>query len=343
MFRLNADAAMFKRSLSTDNMLHAERVVSPVETMTHEFLQRSQRLSDLLVFSRVVEMQGFSAAARALGLSKSTVSKHVHRLETGLAVTLLHRTTRKLSLTDAGRLLYAHAEPIVRLGSGAEEAMAGLSVKATGTLRMAASPAYAQHVLAPLLPEFHRRNPEVHIELRVADRFIDPVEEGVDLVVRLQDRPDESLAGRPLHACPFVVCASPDLPGLRAVGEPADLATFACLSFSRSRGVEHEPALWRFQHAQGRRASVQVAGPVTVNSSDVVRTMALNRLGVGLLPLFAVADDLANGRLVALLPEWTPEGPFGAIAWALWPPHRHMAPKLRAMIDFLVEVLGARS
>lgn len=176
-----------------------------METVGEDFVRQSQRLTDLLVFVKVVEAQGFSAASRELGIGKSTVSKHVQRLEHSLSLTLLRRTTRRLSLTDAGRLLYEHAEPIARLGSGAMQAMSSLAQRPVGTLRMSASPVYAQHVLAPLLPDFQRRYPEVRVELQLSDCYVDPWEEGVDLVIRLQDAPDPNLAGRPLQTCPFVV------------------------------------------------------------------------------------------------------------------------------------------
>jgi DNA-binding transcriptional LysR family regulator len=310
-----------------------------METVGEGFAQHAQRLTDLLVFVKVVEVQGFSAASRELGIGKSTVSKHVQRLERTLSLTLLHRTTRRLSLTDAGRLLYEYAEPIARLGSGAMQALAGLASRPVGTLRMSASPAYAQHVLAPLLPEFLGRYPEVRVDLQLSDRYVDPWEDGVDLVIRLQDAPDPNLAGRPLQRCPFVVCAAPTLPRLAAIHAPSDLSDFSCLAFSRG-GEVATPRTWRFRNAAGQVEAVEVRAPVAVNSSDVVRELVAHRMGVGLLPRFAVEADLAAGRLVHVLPELEPEGVFGSMVWALWPPHRHMAPRQRAMVDFLAERLG---
>lgn len=303
--------------------------------LTHAL--QTQQLADMVVFAKVVETASFTAAAQALGLNKSAVSKQVQRLEQGLSARLLQRTTRKLSLTEAGQALYEHAEQVARLAGAAQDAVSQLASRPTGLLRMTASAAYGAHVLAPLLGEFHRRHPEVRLALTLVDRHVHLTEEGVDLAIRLTERPDETLAGRPLHRCGFVVCASPAFLRKVAVRQPTDLAGLPCLAFA---AAGPGPGTWRFERQGHPAVDVAVSGPVSVNSSDAVREMVLAGMGLGLLPHFVVRRDLARGDLRTVLPRWQVRGSFGATAWALWPAQRQVPPKLRAMVDFLFERLG---
>lgn len=300
--------------------------------MDDSFLHQSQRMADLLVFAKVVETGGFTAAAAALGLGKSAVTKQIQRLERGLAVTLLHRTTRRMTVTEAGRLLYEHANSMVRVAEDAAASLSSLTSRPAGRLKMTASVAYGKHVLAPLLPAFHRQHPDVQVELLLLNRHVDLWEEGLDLAIRLTDDPPASLAGRPLHTFDFVLCASPRFLRGKRISHPDQLRDLPCLPFGISQ--PGQPTIWRFDR-DGQACAVPVTGPVVVNSSDVVRDLLLADMGIGLLPRFVVADDLGNGRLRPALTRWTPQGPFGSTAWALWQPQRRMTPKLRAMVDFL--------
>jgi DNA-binding transcriptional LysR family regulator len=293
----------------------------------------AQQLAAMVVFAKVVEAGSFSGAARQMGLTKSAVSKQVQRLEAEFGVRLLNRTTRKLSLTESGQILYDHAEQVVRLSGAARDALANLAERPRGVLRMTASVTYGKHVLAPLLPEFFALYPDVRVALTLVDRFVDLTEEGFDLAIRLTEQPPESLIGRPLHRCEFVLCASPAFPGLDALQHPRDLAAQACLSFSLADSPGGQR--WRFQGPEGESVVVPVRGPVAVNSSDVVRALTLAGLGIGMLPDFTVAQDLRDGALSPVLPQWRAAGAFGPTAWALWLPQRQVPPKLRVMIDFL--------
>ncbi|GAA0745936.1 LysR family transcriptional regulator [Ideonella azotifigens] len=298
----------------------------------------AQQLAAMVVFARVVAAGSFSAAARELGLTKSAVSKQVQRLELELGAKLLNRSTRKLSLTEPGQIVHAHAEQIVHLSNATRNELAQLSERPSGLLRMTASLAYGKHVLAPLLPDFFAQCPEVRVALTLVDRHVDLIEEGFDLAIRLTDTPPEPLAGRRLHACEFVLCASPKFAGLADVQHARDLAQQACLGFSA--GVSAKLTPWRLTDPDGKAVTVAVQGPAVVNSSDVVRELTLRGLGIGLLPRFTVEPDLAQGQLVQVLPQWQAAGAFGP-AWALWSPQRQMLPKQRAMIDFLVSRLSA--
>jgi DNA-binding transcriptional LysR family regulator len=301
------------------------------------YLEHSQRMADLLLFARVAERGSFTAAAQSLGIGKSFASKQVRRLEKGLSTTLLHRTTRRLVLTEAGRALLEHAQAMSRAVDAATDAAASHLAHPSGRLRVTASVAYGRAVLAPLLPGFHRLCPDVEVELLLTDRYVDLWDEGLDLALRLTGAPAPGLAGRPLHESGFVLCATPAFLRVRRIRDPADLAGVPCMAFGSS--TARNGARWGLRRG-AERVEVEVRGPVSANSSDVIRELVLGGMGVGLLPTFAVNADLASRALRRVLPQWTPEGAFGPTAWALWPPQRAMAPKLRAMVDYLATSLG---
>jgi len=310
--------------------------------MGDSFLLQSQHMADLLVFVKVVEASGFTAAAMALGLGKSAVSKQVQRLERNLGATLLHRTTRRMTVTEAGRVLYEHAATMVRAMEDASASLSSLASRPSGRLRMTTSVSYGKHVLGPLLPEFHRQHPEIQVELLLVNRHVDLWEEGLDLAIRLTDEPPVALAGRPIHAFDFVLCATPRFLRGKRLSHPEQLEGLPCLPFGVSQ--PGQPMSWRFagraKGHEGQACTVNLSGPVIVNSSDVVRDLLLADMGLGLLPRFVVADDLVTGRLREALPAWAPQGTFGSRAWALWPPQRVVPTKLRAMVDFLVGQLA---
>lgn len=318
--------------------------------MDDSFFQQSQHMADLLVFVKVVETSGFTAAATALGLGKSAVSKQIQRLERSLGVTLLHRTTRRITVTEAGRVLYEHAATMVRAMEDASASLLSLASRPSGRLKVTTSVSYGKHVLGPLLPAFHRQHPEIQVELLLVNRHVDLWEEGLDLAIRLTDEPPGVLAGRPIHTFDFVLCATPRFLRGKRLSHPDQLAGLPCLPFGVSQ--PGQPIAWRFTPRSGtplkgrpkghgvQACTVTPSGPVIVNSSDVVRDLLLADMGLGVLPRFVVTDELATGRLREALPAWAPHGSFGSRAWALWPPQRVVPPKLRAMVDFLVGQLS---
>jgi DNA-binding transcriptional LysR family regulator len=330
---------MFRSPRYGDNPLRIELSVSVQLTKVLSYARQVQQFGDMLVFAKVVEQSSFSGAARVLGLTKSAVSKQVRRLEDGLNAKLLHRTTRRLSLTEAGHVLYEHAASAALSGDAAQNVLNVLTSQPTGVLRMTASPAYATYVLAPLMPEFHRRYPDIHVALTLMDRHADLTEDGLDLAIRLTSEPPPFLAGRPLHSCDFVLCASPAFVRRVAIQQPQDLAGAQCLSFTPPG--PHRAASWRLQRDGGKDEVVAVSGCISVNSSEMVRALVIQGLGVGLLPVFTVAQDIREKRLQPVLAKWRPQGTFGAMAWALWQPHRQMPQKVRVMVDYLVEKLAA--
>jgi DNA-binding transcriptional LysR family regulator len=300
--------------------------------------RKVRQLADLVVFAKVVDQASFSGAAQALGLAKSAVSKQVQRLEAGLGAKLLHRTTRRLSLTEAGQVLYEHAAQVALTGEAVQDALGRLTAKPAGVLRMTTSATYATHVLAPLIPEFHERYPDIHLALTLMDRPADLTEDGLDLAIRLMPEPTASLAGRPIHRCDFVLCASPAYLRRSPIRQPQQLSQAVCLSFTAPGPAR--PLTWRLQRAGFSDEVLTISGCVSVNSSDVVRALVLQGLGVGLLPRFAVEQDLKDNLLRHVLPKWQPQAAFGPTAWALWQPHREIPPKVRVMVDYLVEKLS---
>jgi len=299
-----------------------------------ETINPLDHLSDLAVFVRVVDTQGFSSAARAMGLTKSAVSKRINRLEKQLGLRLLQRTTRAMSLTEAGRVLYERAAQGVALLDESARLAAGLVEAPRGILRVTASVTFGKLCLAPLIPEFLARYPEIELQLTLLDRFVDLVEEGYDVALRLTRTPPEQVVAKALMPVRYRLCAAADYLKDRKIGTPADLAGHNCLHY----GLRELGSEWRFQRAC-EEARVRVTSNVVVNNSEVVRDLLLAGLGIGLVWNYAVDREIADGRLVPLLPDWSPVGPFGQTAYAIWLPQTHLPPKTRVFIDFLAERL----
>ncbi len=293
-------------------------------------------LDDLAVFAKVVDRNSFSAVARELETTKSSISKQIGRLERRLDAKLLNRSTRRLSLTEIGALVYDHCTRIADEAQQIEALVAGLQSKPKGVLRITTSVAFGNLHLVGWLPEFTKRHPEVEVRVHLNDRTMDLVEEGFDVAVRLTSSPPALAVARRLGVLPYVVCASPSY--LRKAGtpkEPAALSKFNCLRFDQSDRHAH----WHFSK-DGTRLSVKVTGNMTTNTSESLRAATLAGGGVALLPTYAVAEDLHSGKLRRLLSSYQVEGSFGDAVYAVYLPNRFLAPKVRAFIDFLVEKIG---
>jgi DNA-binding transcriptional LysR family regulator len=300
-------------------------------------------LGAMAIFAKVVDHKGFSAAARQIRLTKSAISKQVSGLEQTLGVRLLHRTTRALSLTEAGQALYERASQSVALAEEARAAVAQMTLAPRGTLRVTASVAFGKLCIAPLVPAFLARYPEVRVHLGLLDRFVDLADEGYDLAIRLARVLPEGVVAKRLKPINYVVCAAPaylrNRPRLRS---PADLAAHECLyygsgEFGDTWSFERDRSHGRPREGQpGRgRENVRVTARFVVNSSEVIREAVLAGAGIGLLPMFVVQRDLADARLTRLLAGWRPQGPFGSAAYAVWLPDRYLPPKVRAFVEFL--------
>lgn len=288
------------------------------------------RMTSLLAFATVVEAASFSAAARRLGLSTSAVSKHVAQLEARLGAQLLHRTTRRLSLTEAGRAFYERCVHIVREFEDAEHAVSRTQREPQGLLRVNAPMSFGQLWLAPAIAEFLERLPKIRIELALDDRAVNTVEGGFDVTIRIAALGDSSLVARRLAPNRVVVCGSDAYFARHGVPRtPRDLERHNCLRYTYLSSRD----AWHFAGPQGEQW-IAVQGTLRANNGDVLRAAALAGVGVVQMPSFIVGPDLARGALRAVLEPY--EGPSRSI-WALYPPTRHLAPKVRAFVDFLAD------
>lgn len=285
-------------------------------------------LNELLVFAKVVQAGSFTAAAAALRMPKSTVSRKVSELETRVGAQLLQRTTRKLRLTEVGRAYFEHCARVVAEAEQAEEVVTRMQSAPHGLLRVTAPLNFP--VLGPLAARFLARYPEVQLEMVCTDRRVDLVAEGFDVGVRAGVLTDSTLIARKLGSIERVVVASPAY--VEAHGpprKPADLERHDCLVF----GAGREGNVWALQSG-GRSVSVPVRARMVVNDFDMLRAAALEGAGVAMLGLHTCAEDLAAGRLQRMLPGWNSPGtPLHAV----YPSSRHLAPKVGAFVDFLRE------
>ncbi len=286
--------------------------------------------SEMSAFVRVVDAKGFSAAAPALGLTPSAVSKLVTRLETRLGVRLLQRTTRAINLTAEGQLFYAAARRIVSEIEQLESAISDQRGTPHGPLRVSTSLAFSTHQLAPLIGEFLARHPAVQLELMPTDRVVDLVEEGIDVAIRLGKLPDTSFMARKIGDDIRLICAAPDYIARHgAPRRPEDLARHECIN--RERLYLNR---WAFR-IDGQIREIEVGGRITVNEGEAQMRLALQGLGIVRLTRLTVADSIKRGELVSLLEEFSAEEPVPI--HAVYPHRKHLAPKVTAFVNFIIE------
>jgi DNA-binding transcriptional LysR family regulator len=286
---------------------------------------------DLDVFARVVTAKSMSAAARELNLSPAVISKRIRRLEERLGVRLLQRTTRQLSLTEAGQGFYERVISILASVEDAEAWVSSGAAGARGTLRVSAPTSFGRLHIAPHLKHFLDRNAMVTVDLVLTDSFVDIVGDSFDLAVRIADLQDSSLVAKRLAPNHRVLCATPDyLTENGAPQTPDDLV--------RHTLIAHNTDQWRLEGPAGL-ASVRVSGPLRTNSSEVVREALLAGVGIALRSTWDVGPELKSGRLVRVLPDHS--GGKRVAIHAVYPSRRHMEQKVRSFVDFLAELYGA--
>ena len=292
------------------------------------------RLAAIEAFVRVAECGSFSKAAERLHSSKSVVSRQVGALEAELGARLLHRTTRALTLTEAGRGYFEQAARILADLAAADASVGQLQAAPRGRLRISAPMSFGFLHLAPAVPDFLERYPDVELDMIMNDRFVDLVDEGFDMAVRIGKLEDSSLVARRLAPSRRVVCAAPDyLARHGAPASPDDLKHHECLCYSNV-GPSQE---WRFVGPDGRPWPVEVRGRLHANNGDALRAAALRGFGLAVLPTFIVGGDLQSGALVAVLESFVPQD---SAVHAVYPHSRHLSPKVRAFVDFLAERFG---
>jgi DNA-binding transcriptional LysR family regulator len=290
-------------------------------------------LSGMAVFAKVAETKSFSAAAERLGISKSAVSKHVTRLERSLNARLIHRTTRRLSLTEIGTAFYEHCSRMLAEAEAAESVVSQLRAAPRGILKLTTPAAYGHLQIAPAIPELLARYPEMAVQIAMNDSPVDLAEEGFDVAIRLTYDPPPNVVARKLTTVSWLTCAAPAYLERHGVPRtPQDLKGRNCLFYSfLESSIE-----WRFRSPQGE-TKVRVAGNFTANNSEAIREVALAGLGIALLPSFVVAADLRENRLNVVLDGYEVEGAVANDVYALYLPTRYVSPKVRALVDFLVE------
>ena len=286
------------------------------------------RLTSLTAFVRVADSGGFSAAGRRLHMSTTMVSNHVQSLEDRLGARLLNRTTRKVSLTEVGKAYYDRCIQILADIEQADDIAGALQSTPRGTLRIYT----ATHIvpfIAPVVASFLARYPDVKVDLSMGERAVDIIDEGYDVAVRLTPPPDSSLIVRSLATWRHVLCCSPAY--LEKHGRPQQLSDLSDRNCVRHVLYPFEDE-WRFVDRKGAPASVRVSGNLISNSGDTLRMAALQGVGVCLAPGFLIHDDLEEGRLVRLLPEYrTVEFAMNAV----YPHRHHLSAKVRTFIDML--------
>lgn len=291
-----------------------------------------ENVARLRAFARTVENGSFSAAGRQIGATPASVSRHIGELEGELGVRLFHRTTRKLSLTESGSLYYEHVVRILTALDEAKLALATLDGAPSGVLRITAPGPIARQLTAQVLPEFLERYPTIQILWSVSDHLLDLVEAGLDVAIRFGQMRDSGLTVRAIGESRRVICASPAYLARRGMpSKPADLADHSCVLFRDHPGQN----LWRFTGPDGP-VDVQVGGGIISNHVDTLISAALSGLGICMLPDWNMGVELAEGKLVELLPEYSPD-PASTPVNAVFPYQRFVPPKLRVFIDYLAE------
>jgi DNA-binding transcriptional LysR family regulator len=289
-----------------------------------------QDLNDLYFFAKVVDKGSFAAAARALTVPKSRLSRRIAQLESDLGVRLLQRTTRRLSLTEVGKLYYQHAQNILSEVDAARVAVERVREIPSGTLRVSCPAPVTQIYIRRLLPRFLAANPQIRLHLLGINRRVDLVEEGIDVAIRVRGPGDEEphLVTRRFLSAPAVIVAHPELlPMHGPIEKPADLSRLPALGFRAPDGKVR----WKITSDDGEVQEVVLDPRLTTDDFKVMRNAALAGIGATLLPVKFCGDDLRAGRLVQLLPKWSMPGTLQAV----YVSRRGMIPSVRAFLDFL--------
>jgi DNA-binding transcriptional LysR family regulator len=294
-------------------------------------------LEGLAIFAKVAELRSFVGAAKDLGLSKATVSKAIGRLEKRLGARLLNRTSRRLSLTDAGRLLSDRATRILAEGEAAESEALAQSASPRGLVRLAAPMSFGLSEVAPLLPDFLAECPEVSVDLHLSDAMVDLIGAGFDAALRIGALSDSSLLARRLRRVNRLLVAAPDY--LKRHGRPThpqDLSHHDCLCYA----YLPTPDVWRFVNAAGEEVALRPSGPLRANNADALAPALLAGLGLAVQPDFVVGQALAEGRLEAVMPDW--RSPPIALHLVM-PPGGPRPARVEALAAFLAQRLSRPS
>jgi DNA-binding transcriptional LysR family regulator len=285
------------------------------------------------VFTAVVDAGSFAGAADKLDLSRGMATRYVAKLEEHLGVRLLQRTTRKLSLTEAGNDYNERAIQVLAMIAEAESSVAQEAAVPRGILRVSSSNAFGARHLGQAITEYLQKYPDVRVDVTLNDRVVDLVEEGFDVAIRVATEIDPGLVARKLARSRLVVCASPGYLKKHGVPKvPEDLVKHQCLTYA----YVSSPNEWRFSR-EGVEQKVLVSGGLCGNSGDILRSAAIEGLGVTLQPDFLIYETLRERKLVRVLSEWETDE---LTVFAVYPNRKFLPPKVRSFIDFLVDRFG---
>ncbi len=288
-------------------------------------------LTRMRAFIDVVDAEGFSAAARRQGRSKALLSKYVRELEDQLGALLLNRTTRQFSLTDAGRTYYQSASEIIKQIEDLGDLLRENNSDLKGRLKVSVPRTFVDAPVGQALIDFSRENLAITMEIFAEDRFVDLVEEGFDVAIRITRLEDSGLIARKLTEMKMVICASPEfIEKYGPIDHPDQLADLPCLVDTNGRHKGN----WPFEGKDGERFSVTVSGPMIVNSPQATLKGALSGLGTALLPEFVARQHIDTGELVPILVDYV--GNNGGI-YAIYPHKRYLPAKVRTFVDYLAD------
>jgi len=294
------------------------------------------KLTSMAVFVRSAELGSFAAAAEALRMSPQMVAKHVAALESGLGMTLLNRTTRRQSLTDVGRAYFDRCKVVLIEVEAADQLAQTMKTQPKGVLRVSAPVTFGSFSMVPFVTRYLAQYPEMQVELSLNDRFVDPIEDGFEVMVRIGELVDSSLVARPLAPYSLIACASPAYLAERGVPQsPAELAGHDCLPYAY--WSSSLPCRWSFSR-NGRTEEVQANGRFRSNNWKALLDAAIDGFGITLGPTSVLAAEIAAGRLVRVLSDF--EGPVRPMH-VLYRADRKPTAKLRSFIDALIDAFGA--
>lgn len=288
------------------------------------------KLTEMEVFSTVVDAGGFTVAAKRMGISKSAVSKHIASLETRLGARLLNRTTRRVSPTEIGMLYYERIQKVLSDAGEADALVSSMQSDPSGTLRISVGTDFGVNHISPILGEFLRIYPKIDVSMSLSNRYVDLISEGYDLAVRVGELEDSSLKVRKIAETGKRLVASPDY--IAKYGRPAhvdDLQRHSLLQYSQDNAISG----WRLMDEKGEKRVIRTTGSFSVNNGQALLNAAISGLGIAYLPGFLCADAIGAGFVTDVMPD-LPHDIVGI--YAVYPPGRYVQPKVRSFIDFLL-------
>ena len=308
---------------------------SPSPAYDRRRIEDLPSLRDMELFVTVVQTGNFSAAGRRVGLSPASVSRYINALEDRMGVRLLNRTSRKLSLSDMGTVFYQRAERILGDVRETHKEVTQEHVRPQGVLHVHSRMLVGLRYIAPALPAFLERFPDINVDLTLSNDDVDIIESNIDVDIRIGQLADSSLIARKLVTSERILCATPAyLANRPAIAAPEDLLAHNCLTYKVNLGS----VTWRFLGEDGALTEVPVTGNMSTHSGPALHIAMMEGLGLSLMPGWAVANELTNGTLIRVLPQYRVSfTSFENAVYAVYSPNKHLPVKARVFIDFLAE------